>query len=66
LLHDEFALLDEGLWHVGPFRDVHDEKLQHVSQRLYEVVQVVPKFIYEERLDYLIVEQDAFRETRSC
>jgi len=65
LLHDEFALLDEGSRHVGPFRDVHYEKFEHVSQRLNKVVQVVPKFIYEEGLYYLIVEQDAFRETRS-
>lgn len=66
LLHDEFALLDEAPLDVDSFRDVHDKESQHILERLYEVMEVVPKLVYEEWLYYLVVEKNAFRETRGC
>ena len=56
LLHYEFALLDERPRDISAFRDVQDKEFQHVLQGLDQVVQVVPKLVYEERLYDLVVE----------
>ena len=63
LLHYEFALLNECPRHGDAFRDVQDEVPKHLPHRLDQVVQVVPELVYEERLYYLVVEENALRET---
>lgn len=65
-MHDEFALLDERSLDIDSFRDVQDEESENVPQRLYQIMKVVPKLVYEERLYYLVVEENSFRETRGC
>lgn len=64
LLHYEFALLDERPGNNSAFRDVQDEEFENLLQGLDQVVQVVPEFVYEERLYDLVVEQNSLRETR--
>lgn len=63
LLQCELALLYQRRGEAFALLDVKDEELENVLERLYQVLEVVPEFVYEEWFYYLVVEQYALRQS---